>query len=436
MAGAPMERTRWPGIYRRGDRWAFEWTDAHGKRRRGTCDSCEDARALKAAREADAARGELGVVGTRSTITVAQYARDLFGADLGRPESEPPVRGRYQGRSRAVRDSTRDAYRRQLELHVLPALGGKAIGKLTTPDLTRLVAQLAARDGDAYLADGTLKRVTAPLGVMLATAVEEGYCAHNVFADVRVPSGRDALRRFDADDQGDADDPAPGKARALTRQQITAFLLAVEPDWQVLFELLAATGLRISEALALRWSDVRLDGGPLVVRVRRAYVKDVFGPPKSEHGRRDVPIDARLAAVLARHRETSEWAGEADLMFPARNGQPMKDYNLRRRVLWPARTAAGVPWAGFHTFRHTCASLAIAEGRNIVQVSRMLGHHAPSFTLDTYAHLMDEGMGGAIDLSGVVPGSDAAIRQGSAPLDREAGNAGIKPVLRSVPSAA
>ncbi len=45
--------------------------------------------------------------------------------------------------------------------------------------------------------------------------------------------------------------------------------------------------------------------------------------------------------------------------------------------------------------------MLIAEGRNIVQVSRWLGHHSPSFTLDVYAHLMDEGVGDPLELSGV-----------------------------------
>jgi integrase len=81
----------------------------------------------------------------------------------------------------------------------------------------------------------------------------------------------------------------------------------------------------------------------------------------------------------------------------------MDDGNLRARTLKPAAEEVGVPWAGFHSFRHTCASMLIAEGRNIVQVSRWLGHHSPSFTLDVYAHLMDEGVGNALVI-GTEPG--------------------------------
>jgi hypothetical protein len=197
MAGAKIVWTRWPGIGRRGDRWVYEWTDATGKRRRGTADTREQASTLKAEREAEAARGEFGEAGPRSRLTLAGYALDLFGADLDRDDDAKPARGRYQGRKGAVRESTRADYRRDLERYWLPALGRRPLAKVTTPDLGRVVANLAARNGDDYLADRTIRRVFAPLGALMATAAEEGAIASNPARDVRLPSGRDALRRFD-----------------------------------------------------------------------------------------------------------------------------------------------------------------------------------------------------------------------------------------------
>jgi integrase len=67
--------------------------------------------------------------------------------------------------------------------------------------------------------------------------------------------------------------------------------------------------------------------------------------------------------------------------------------NVRRRVLKPVAEKAGLSWVGFHAFRHTCASLLFAEGRNAVQVQRWLGHHSPAFTLSTYVHLLDGDIG-------------------------------------------
>ena len=53
---------------------------------------------------------------------------------------------------------------------------------------------------------------------------------------------------------------------------------------------------------------------------------------------------------------------------------------------------------GFHAFRHTCASLLFAEGRNVKQVQRWLGHAKASITLDTYLHLLDEGVGEPLEI--------------------------------------
>ncbi|HEX5468900.1 MAG TPA: tyrosine-type recombinase/integrase, partial [Gaiellaceae bacterium] len=84
-------------------------------------------------------------------------------------------------------------------------------------------------------------------------------------------------------------------------------------------------------------------------------------------------------------------AGEDELVFTASGGARIDPSNLMSRVLKPAARAAGVgDWVGFHTFRHTCATLLFRHGWNAVQVQRWLGHHKPSFTLDVYVHLLDE----------------------------------------------
>jgi integrase len=414
MAGAKLEKTRWPGIYRRGQRYVFEWTDAQGKRRRGMADTREEASTRKAAEETNASRGDLGERGPRARTTFASYALELFGATLEADGRR--VRGRYAGRRGAIRDSTREDYRRQIERYWLPVLDKKALGKVTAPDLSRILAALATRDGDAYLADSSLRRIFAPVAALLATAAEEGLIAHNPARDVRVPTGRDALQNFDRD-ADDGDDPVSGRARALTHEQLASFLVVVDPRWRLFFELLASTGLRVSEAFALRWRDLVLDGPRPVARIRRAYVRGVYGPPKSRHGRRDVPISFRVVRGLRAHHASTEWSRPQDLVFPTLTGTAMDDGNLRHRTLKPAAEEVGVGWVGFHTFRHTCASMLIADGRNIVQVSRWLGHHSPSFTLDVYAHLMDEGVGDPLELGGDTSGSGSALRERSVALN-------------------
>lgn len=118
MAGAPLERTRWPGIYRRGKRYADEWTGADDCRHRATADSLDDAKRLTAEKEEDARSGVLPAGPTKG-LTVAAYALELSGCDTTRADTQKPVRGRSQGRRGEGRPRTLDTYRRDLENHGL-----------------------------------------------------------------------------------------------------------------------------------------------------------------------------------------------------------------------------------------------------------------------------------------------------------------------------
>lgn len=149
----------------------------------------------------------------------------------------------------------------------------------------------------------------------------------------------------------------------MSREELATLLDLIPGDSQTCFRFLAATGLRISEAVALQWRH------------------------------REVPLDYSRVVALRDRRNTSEWQGDDDLVFPASNGAVMSQGNLRRRVLKPAAEEACVSWVGFHAFRHTCASMLFAEGRNAVQVQRWLGHHSPAFTLSVYLHLLDGDIG-------------------------------------------
>jgi integrase len=127
-------------------------------------------------------------------------------------------------------------------------------------------------------------------------------------------------------------------------------------------------------------------------------VGGTLGPPKTRHSRRDVPLSRGVVDGLRAARSDTEWPGDEQLVFAAMNGNALHVGNLRRRVLKPAAEEAGVGWVGFHTFRHTCASILFASGRNAVQVQRWLGHHSAAFTLSTYVHLLEGDIGAPLDL--------------------------------------
>jgi integrase len=132
--------------------------------------------------------------------------------------------------------------------------------------------------------------------------------------------------------------------------------------------------------------DVHLAAGSPRIDVRRAIVDGQLTGPKSRHGRRTIPISNELAALIADR-------GESELLFVGAQGATLRPGNLRYRVMIPAAERAGVPWARFHTLRHTCAALLIDAGASPLRLQRWMGHHSAAFTVDKYGHLIDDGLG-------------------------------------------
>lgn len=396
---AKLEKTRTPGIYKRGSRYVVVYR-VKGKQVWESCRTYDGARRAKSARTADIARGEFQ---ERSRVTLHEYSREWI--------------VRYHGRGRrGFREHTRTDYERQLEQYALRFFSERVrLTEITPSDIARFVSWLCdgraqarndhalalakarntgneepsplPQDAKRVLADGTVRNVLAPLRACLATAVREGILRSNPAREVDLPH-RPVVR--------DGDE---GPLKVLSTEQLATFLRIVHPRHRLFFQLLAATGLRISEAIALRWRDVQLDGSSPHVKVRRAIVRGDVGLPKSKYGRRDVPIAFDLVRELRERHSATEWHRPDDLVFTSRTGSALMPNNLLRRALKPAAEEAGAPWAGFHTFRHTCASLLFAQGRNAVQVQRWLGHHSAAFTLATYVHLLDGDIGAPLDIA-------------------------------------
>lgn len=373
---APFEPTRHPGIYKRGSRYVVRYR-AGGKQRSESTRTLEEALRLKRSREADRDRGEFQA---QSRVPFRDYAEEWI--------------DRYQGNGRrGFTEHTRADYRRDLKRYVYPFFDERlAVSQITPRDVANWIGWLCDEHLQGRrLADATIRRITSPLRACLATAKREGLIRHNPVDGAALPH-RERIEDHETE-----------HVRALTREQLGTFLGIVNPAYRLMFRFLAVTGLRWSELAALRWQDLHLNGSNPRVEVRRAFVRGTFKPPKSRYGKRAVPLNAGLVFELRTRRDASEWSRGDGVVFPARNGQPLRQENVRRRVLKPAAEEAGVPWAGFHTFRHTCASLLFARGKNAKQVQRWLGHHAASFTLDTYTHLLDDGLGTALDLEQELP---------------------------------
>jgi integrase len=170
-----------------------------------------------------------------------------------------------------------------------------------------------------------------------------------------------------------------------SEEQIVRVLAEVPERHRLLFELLAQTGLRISEALALTKADI--DFGRRRLTVSRRLADGELDEPKTPHCLRQVPLSPGLARELWTRLATSD---SDVLVFATSTGGPL-DRSKLYAVARAAGKRVGIEWAvGLHTFRHSCASIMFRRGVPKEAIRRLLGHHSWDFTVGTHLHLDDD----------------------------------------------
>jgi integrase len=291
----------------------------------------------------------------------------------------------YKGHgSEEISEATRKEYARLLTTFALDYFPPETcLGDLDGEALANFMTWLSRYRGDrGRLSNRSVANALVPFRLCIADAercglVEEG-----------VGSGLAATRRRSGRDRAEG--------RFLTRRQLRRLIAEIPEQWILFFELLASTGLRVSEAIALRWMDLDLENEPHL-KVRRSIVRGVVGGPKSRFGRRRVPLAPDVVSGLLAVRSVT--FDGASLVFSTRKGTPINPGNLRKRVLAPAVERAELSGVGFHAFRHTCASLLIERGLSLLRLQLWMGHHSAAYTIDIYGHLVDEELAPALDLT-------------------------------------
>lgn len=324
-------------------------------------------------REAEVARAKIvndlhsGSYVAPDRITLAEWVRDSW---------LPMIESR-------IKPSTFFSYKRNMEIHVLPAIGSRPLQRLTAPMLNALYASLLAQaNGRRPLSPKTVNYIHTIVHKALADAVDAGVAPANVAERANAPR------------------PSRRKAREIEcwePEELARFLdhargTRLDAAWR----LAAMTGMRRGEVLGLRWRDVDLDAAR--ISVRQAVVSVGYAvlqsTPKS-HQARVIDLDSETVELLRAHRgrqqaERDEWDSDYqdnDLVVAKENGEPLHPHSFSQAFGRLVRQA-GLRRIRLHDLRHTHATIAVRAGVPVKVISERLGHESPAFTLKQYAHVM------------------------------------------------
>lgn len=285
----------------------------------------------------------------------------------------------------SVRARTFEHYTGIVRLHLVPAIGGRQLAKLSPSEVEAMLS--------AHIKTGMSPRsahhVRAVLRNALRAAERDGLVSRNVASLARPPR------------------IVKEEMKTLKPAQVESFLEALHGDrLAALYVVTLGLGLRQGEVLGLRWQDIDLDAGTLAVRHSLQWIRPAghrqaaphLVEPKSEESRRSLRLPKSVTAALRDHRahwrdeklsHGERWLNEWDLVFVGPSGEP-----LNPRTVWSdfrrKLTAAQLPAIRFHDLRHSAASLLGARHVPARVVQKILGHSSISLTLQTYSHVFAE----------------------------------------------
>jgi integrase len=305
--------------------------------------------------------------------------------------------GCLERRKPRLHTSSHERYTEQLA-HIIRALGTVRLSKLTATQIEREYARLQD--------DGLSATTVAQLHTILKSALKDAVRKHIVPTNVceLVTPPRASHQEI----------------HPLDETQANAFLLAARGErHEALFILALRTGMRQGELLALKWADVNMERGTLLVRASlRAKTGGgyTFNPPKTKAGKRTIALKPAVIEALKAHKarqaEERLFLGAAwqdnGLVFPSTIGTPQDAHHLGTLLMRRILKKAGLPPTRFHDLRHTCATLLLSHGTDAKTVADLLGHANITVTLGTYGHVLPNMREHAADIMDAILSPSAA----------------------------
>lgn len=263
-----------------------------------------------------------------------------------------------------------------LRTHLLPVFGEVPVRSISVQAVQVLVVELQRKD----LSGITIHHVIRTFHNVLKYAKVWGFVG--AIFDVKALSMPKTVKRKES--------------RCFTAAEANAIIAASKEPHATLWAILALTGCRIGEALALRIEDLDFDRKLIRVEQTLDHATRTMLAPKSESSKAAVPmpkaLEQRLLEFLAKHWRQNE----NNLLFVNRKGKPMQrdkaTYKLQATL-----AALGIPKGSPHSFRHMVASELLDRRVNPFVVQRQLRHSDSKVTMERYAHLISNTQSDAMD---------------------------------------
>ncbi|MCP4967117.1 MAG: site-specific integrase [bacterium] len=284
-----------------------------------------------------------------------------------------------------------------IDRSLLPGLGERKLAKLKPAEIDTFYQHLrtAGGVGGRPLAPSTIRRIHGILRRALAQGVKWGWIGVNPAASASPPKVPPP----------DITPPDPEQlARLLVRAREES------PELACYVLLAAVVGARRSEMVALRWSDVDLDG--FTITIRRGVVLGSNGLVEKDtktHSSRRVSLDGGSAAVLAEHKEQMESRAVECGMTMAVDGFVFSNEPDGSAPWFPGSVSRsfkrlcvreGVGHVRLHDLRHFVATQLLGAGVDVRTVAGRLGHRNSATTLNVYAHFLEQSDRAAADVIG------------------------------------
>jgi integrase len=180
--------------------------------------------------------------------------------------------------------------------------------------------------------------------------------------------------------------------RSLTAGEFQKFIGELQEPFRTITLICVCFGLRISECLALKWSDI--DWLNCKLSIERAIVRQRIGDVKTVYSGRKMSIDAEMLDILRMWKQTTQFSANEDWMFasPVKLGrQPWSYDQVWRNFLWAA-SAAGIGKLGTHSMRHTYRSWLDAVGTPIAVQQKLMRHSDIRTTMNIYGDVVTNEM--------------------------------------------